>query len=132
MATIKYIDDEDVWDVLWPYLFPAGIPPARPATTRFIGGYPTGHRNPHDDGVERLELHWDHDFTPEEEKAWKRLLRRCRQRAEMDDTQESALDPHVAVLKQWRNRTGNPTNSQVVAAIDAIVEVLRITLRDDA
>jgi len=132
MATIKYIDDEDVWDVLWRYLFPAGIPPAWPATTRFIGGYPTGHRNPYDDGVERLELHWDHDFTPEEEEAWRRLIRKCRRKArDESDDHDRLLDAQVNVLSQWKNRTGSATNAQRDAVLDAMMNLWRLELRDE-
>lgn len=137
MATTKIVQDEDVWNVLGPYLFPAGIPPDRNIPeeyrgTQFIGGYPDEHRNPTEHGSQYLELIWYHDFNEEEHNAWDRLIKRARRRAENDDEEDKQRIPHIQVLKQWRNRTpGNETQAQMIAVLDAMVELWRLELKEE-
>jgi hypothetical protein len=75
-------------------------------------------------------LTWDADFTAEQEVEWTRAIKKARQKVEPIDDNE--MDPHIDVLKQWRNRDKpNTTDAHRDAVLDAIVEILRLELKEE-
>ena len=141
MATTKIIpiDQIGVWDYLAKQLFPAGIPKDESYRDELINTpvhqfipYPDSSRNPMEHGIQDLEITWDIDFTPEQEQAWERLLKRARRMGMDDDVGDKAARQQIQVLKAWRNRTpGNETQAQIIAVLDAMVELWRLELKEE-
>lgn len=75
-----------------------------------------------------VTLTWADDFTPEQEAEWSLAVKRARRRVEDVD---SEADPHIAVLKQWRDRTGPATDVQRDAVLDAMMNLWRLNLKEE-
>lgn len=141
MATTKIIPIADIgaWDYLSQHLFPAGIPVDETFSAELVNTpvhqylpYPDDSRNPSEHGTQDLELIWNHDFTPTEEKAWQRLLRKAYRYGMYDNSREDLIDDEIAILKAWKNRGAQtPTDAQRDAVLDAMVELWRLELKDD-
>jgi len=122
---------------LGPYLiqFTGSPPPATgfadvPVEALVPPTFSAGRADSGDYSVEgEVTYTWDADFTPEQEIEWTQAFQRVRREREPVD--DDVIDTHVAVLKQWRNRTGTATNAQRDAALDAMTELWRLTLKED-
>ena len=73
---------------------------------------------------------WDPPLSDDELAILQRIRRLLRSAVRVTPAEWSAIEPSVTVLRTFRTRSGAPTNAQVVAAIDSLIDILRIMLRD--
>ena len=72
---------------------------------------------------------WDVDLLPEQTEKLERAIRVVRDA--MTTPTDVDQQPYIDVLRQWRNRTGTPTDAQRDRVLDAMMHLWRLTLRDD-
>lgn len=83
-----------------------------------------------DPGASEKTLVWEPDLTPEQVQVGQRILRLLHSAVRVTPAEWQALEPDIATLRAYRTRSGNPTNAQVVAALDSVIDVLRVIFRD--
>lgn len=111
-------------------VLPPGVPYYDPDDGRLLNGPALPDRvtdHPTDPAWEVWE--WDADLSAEDTAALDRAIRVVRDM--MTTPTDADLQPHIDVLRQWRNRTGTPTDAQRDRVLDAMMDLWRLTLKDD-
>ena len=81
--------DPEIWDALGEKVFPAGIPADIDVPERFLKvPYPSDFSC----DVEPYRIYWEEPFTQQEEKRWKKLVKRATRFSGNTDDIEERLD----------------------------------------
>lgn len=70
------------------------------------------------------------DLTPQEAISFAGFVTIARGSTVVPLSSREAIQPAIDTLRAFRQRQQPPTNAQVVAAMDAVIDVLRVLFRD--